>query len=192
MGERLAGSQKVNGSNPFSSTKFIMKTKKSISLIGMAGTGKSTIGNKLAQYLGFNFIDSDLLIEKQYKKSLQEILVERGNKSFKDIEQNNLMSIKFNDLVLATGGSAIFSELAMSYISKESTIIFIESSYKDIISRVPDFSERGFLKKSEQNIKEAFAERGHLYKYYADFTVLNNAEIDQCIDKIVEIIDKKI
>ena len=59
-----------------------MKTKKSISLIGMAGTGKSTIGKKLAQYLGFNFIDSDLLIEKQYKKSLQEILVERGNKSF--------------------------------------------------------------------------------------------------------------
>ena len=169
-----------------------MKTKKSISLIGMAGAGKSTIGNKLAQYLGFNFIDSDSLIEKQYKKPLQEILIERGNKSFKDIEQNNLMSIEFNDLVLATGGSAIFSELAMNYISKESTIIFIESSYTDIMSRVPDFSKRGFLKKSEQNIKEAFAERVHLYKYYADFTVLNNTEIDQCVDKIVEIVDKKI
>ena len=123
---------------------------------------------------------------------LQEILIERGNKSFKDVEQNNLMSIEFNDLVLATGGSAIFSELAMNYISKESTIIFIESSYKDIMSRVPDFSKRGFLKKSEQNIKEAFAERVHLYKYYADFTVLNNTEIDQCVDKIVEIVDKKI
>ena len=64
------------------------------------------------------------------------------------------MSIKFNDLVLATGGSAIFSELAMSYISKESTIIFIESSYKDIISRVPDFSERGFLKNQNKILKK--------------------------------------
>ena len=76
----------------------------------MAGAGMSTLGSRLAKYLGYKFIDSDLLIEADHKKSMQEILNENGIKSFREIEEKNLLSINFNNTVLATGGSAIFSE----------------------------------------------------------------------------------
>ena len=65
----------------------------SISLIGMAGAGKSSIGKKLAKRLNFHFVDSDLIIEKKYGKSLQNILNENGNKKFKEIEEITAMSL---------------------------------------------------------------------------------------------------
>ena len=164
--------------------------KESISLIGMAGAGKSTLGSRLAKYLGYKFIDSDLLIEASHKKSLQEILNENGIKSFREIEEKNLLSINFNNTVLATGGSAIFSELAMEHIRKESILIYIETTYEDIINRVKDFSQRGFIKKSHQTIEEAFLERQSLYKDYADFVITNDSSIDECFDKIVEIVNQ--
>ena len=80
----------------------------SISLIGMAGAGKSSIGNKLAKHLKFNLVDSDLLIEKNYGKSLQDIPSQNGNKKFKEIEEGALLSVEFNQIVLATGDSAVF------------------------------------------------------------------------------------
>ena len=107
--------------------------KKSISLIGMAGAGKSSIGKKLADHLGFSLIDSDLLIETEYRESLQQVLDRFGKEDFLKIEEKVLISIEFNNTVLATGGSAIFSELAMDYIRKSSSIIFIEASYDKII-----------------------------------------------------------
>ena len=88
----------------------------SISLIGMAGAGKSSIGKKLAKHLNFNFVDSDLIIEKKYGESLQNILNENGNKKFKEIEEGALLSVEFKEIVLATGGSAVFCDAAMDYI----------------------------------------------------------------------------
>jgi len=165
--------------------------KESISLIGMAGAGKSSIGKKLAYHLEFNFIDSDLLIETQYQKSLQRVLDKSGKENFLKIEEKILMSIEFNNTILATGGSAIFSELAMNYLSKKSSIIFIEVPYEKIINRVSNFSERGFLKESEQTIKEAFIERESLYKHYADYVFLNDTTIENCIENILELVTPK-
>ena len=79
----------------------------------MAGAGKSSLGKKLAKHLDYDFIDSDLLIEKTKNNSLQKILDEVGIKKFKEIEEAALLSVKFNKTILATGGSAIFSEEAM-------------------------------------------------------------------------------
>ena len=192
LGERYAGSVEVRGSIPLGSTKFKFKMNKSISLIGMAGAGKSTLGKKLAKYLKFNFVDSDLLIEAEQKKSLQEILAENGAQSFKDIEEKSLMSVKFNKTVLATGGSAIFSKSAMHYIGKQSTLIFIQVTYEDIVHRISDFSQRGFIKKPKQSIKEAFLERENIYKDYADFIVQNKSDIDHCFDRILEIVNQRL
>ena len=91
---------------------------------------------------------------------------------------------------MATGGSAIFSEQAMEHIRKESILIYIETTYEDIINRVKDFSQRGFIKKSHQTIEEAFLERQSLYKDYADFVITNDSSIDECFDKIVEIVNQ--
>tara|TARA_B100001564_G_C20463447_1_gene589138 strand:+ start:21 stop:524 length:504 start_codon:yes stop_codon:yes gene_type:complete len=166
--------------------------KKSISLVGMAGAGKSSIGKQLADHLGYSFIDSDLLIENEYQESLQQVLDRSGKENFLKIEENALMSIEFNNTILATGGSAIFSELAMDYIRSRSSIIFIEAPYKKIVERVSNFSERGFLKSSDQTIQEAFVERQFLYKHFADFEVVNDASQEKCLNQILDLIHQKL
>tara|TARA_B100000424_G_scaffold265457_1_gene255106 strand:+ start:276 stop:767 length:492 start_codon:yes stop_codon:yes gene_type:complete len=162
--------------------------KKSISLIGMAGAGKSSLGNKLAKHLDYEFIDSDLLIEKTKNKSLQKILDEVGTKKFKEIEEAALLSVKFNKTILATGGSAIFSEEAMYYIKKNSSVIYIEVSLEEIVDRVSNFSSRGFVKESNQTIQQAFNAREEIYKNFSDHIVSNNRDLESCFKEILGLI----
>ena len=157
----------------------------------MAGAGKSSLGKKLAKHFDFNFIDSDKLIETIANKSLQEILDESGIEEFKKIEEAALLSVKFNQIILATGGSAIFSKDAMSYIKNNSSVIYIEVSFEEILDRISNFSDRGFLKKSNQTIQEAFIERESLYKHYADYVVVNNTSLEKCLSEILYLIHQK-
>ena len=154
----------------------------------MAGAGKSSIGKKLANYLMFDLIDSDYLIEKNQNKSLQEVLVENGIQRFKEIEEAAILSVEFNQTVLATGGSAIFSKKAMNYIAGNSLVIYLEVSFEDIIDRIPDFSNRGFIKEADQTMEYAFNERENIYREFADYIVTNNEGLESCFEKILRII----
>ena len=162
--------------------------KKSISLIGMAGAGKSSIGKKLANYLKFDLIDSDQLIEANHNNPLQEILVENGIQEFKKIEEAAILSVEFNQTVLATGGSVIFSKKAMNYIKSNSLVIYLEVSFEDIMDRIPDFSNRGFVKEADQTIEHAFNERESIYREFADHIVTNNDGVESCFNKILSVI----
>ena len=154
----------------------------------MAGAGKSSIGRKLANYLKFDLIDSDQLIESNQNKSLQGVLVENGIQKFKKIEEAAILSIEFNQTVLATGGSAIFSDKAMNHIKSNSLVIFLEVSFEDIMVRIPDFSNRGFIKEDDQTMKHAFDERESIYREFADHIVPNNEGLESCFNKILRII----
>ena len=154
----------------------------------MAGAGKSSIGVKLARHLKFDFVDSDLIIEKKYGKSLRDILSQNGNKKFKEIEEGALLSVEFNQIVLATGGSAVFCDTAMEHIKENSIVIYLEVPYEDISARISNFSERGLLKRSDQTIQEAYKEREGLYQNCADYIVQNEGEIDSCLNKIFSLI----
>jgi shikimate kinase len=154
----------------------------------MAGAGKSSIGKKLANYLKFELIDSDQLIEANQNKSLQEILVESGIQEFKKIEEAVILSVEFNQTVLATGGSAIFSKKAMNYIKSNSSVIYLEVSFEDIMDRIPDFSNRGFIKGADQTMEDAFNERESIYREFADHIVINNDGIASCFNKILSVI----
>jgi len=154
----------------------------------MAGAGKSSIGKKLANYLKFDLVDSDKLIEANQNKSLQEILVENGIQEFKKIEEAAILSVEFNRTILATGGSAIFAKRAMNHIKSNSSVIYLEVSFEDIMDRVPDFSNRGFIKEADQTMKQAFDERENIYKEFADYIVTNNEGLESCFNKILRII----
>tara|TARA_Y100000588_G_scaffold83352_1_gene87903 strand:+ start:402 stop:875 length:474 start_codon:yes stop_codon:yes gene_type:complete len=154
----------------------------------MAGAGKSSVGVKLAKHLKFDFVDSDLIIEKKYGKSLRDILSQNGNKKFKEIEEGALLSVEFNQIVLATGGSAVFCDTAMEHIKENSIVIYLEVPYEDISARISNFSERGLLKRSDQTIQEAYKEREGLYQNCADYIVQNEGEIDSCLNKIFSLI----
>ena len=154
----------------------------------MAGAGKSSIGRMLANYLKFDLIDSDQLIETHQNKSLQEVLVENGVQKFKKIEEAAILSVEFNQTVLATGGSAIFSKKAMNHIKSNSSVIYLEVSFEDIMDRVPDFSNRGFIKEADQTMEHAFNERENIYREFADYIVTNNEGLESCFNKILRII----
>ena len=154
----------------------------------MAGAGKSSIGVKLADYLKFDFIDSDELIEANQNKSLQEVLAKNGVQEFKKIEEAAILAVEFNQTVLATGGSAIFSKKAMNYIKSNSSVIYLEVSFEDIMDRIPDFSNRGFIKGADQTMEDAFNERESIYREFADYVLPNHEGIESCFNKILSII----
>ena len=157
---------------------------KSITLIGMAGAGKSTIGIKLAKLLEFNFLDGDTMIEEKINQSIQSFLDHHGGKEFTKIEQEILLSIDLNKTVLATGGSADLSDTAMNYLKKESEVIFLDVSYKNISERILNLSERGLVRESNQSLQDTYNQRLNLYKKYADHVVINDGDIDSCLKKL--------
>ena len=154
----------------------------------MAGAGKTAVGEILSSKLSYNFLDSDKLIENLYGNS-QEIIDTQGNERFKDIEEKVLLSIKFDKHVLATGGSAVFSHSSMKYLRECSEIIYLDVQFDTIFKRVGDFKGRGFVKSSDQTVKEAYEERASLYNLYADHIVDNNGPIEDCLSKIPSLID---
>jgi shikimate kinase len=162
--------------------------KNSISLIGMAGAGKSSVGKELARILGFRFIDSDVLIEKQHGKSLQNILDDEGYVKLREIENIVLKNIQFNETILSTGGSAVYSNEAMEHIQQNSKVIFLEVPFGQILERVPSFLDRGFAKAPNQSVENAFVERQELYKKYSDSVVSNTKDLNYCVSKILELL----
>ena len=104
------------------------------------------------------------------------------------IGEEVLLSTKFIDTLRATGGSAVFSPLAMEYLRDNSDVIYLEVSFENISERVLDFKERGFIKESHQSIEEAYMERLALYEKYADYSVTNNSSMKDCIHKILSLL----
>ena len=158
--------------------------KNSITLIGMAGAGKTTVGKILSSNFSFQFIDSDKIIENLYGKT-QKIIDTQGNERFKAIEEEVLLSIAFDKTVLSTGGSAVFSVPAMEYLKESSEIIYLDVPFKIISNRIGNFCGRGFIKNSKQSFREAYDERESLYRKYANHIVKNIDEVDECVEKIM-------
>ena len=158
---------------------------KSITLIGMAGAGKSTIGKQLAKLLDFKFLDGDLIIERRINQSIQNFLDQHGGKEFTKIEEEVLLAINFNKMILATGGSAVLSHTAMKFIRKESEVIFLDVTYENISKRILNLSERGLVKEPNQSLQETYDERLSLYRKYADHVVVNDGDIDSCLKKLI-------
>ena len=162
--------------------------KNSISLIGMAGAGKSTVGRELANILNFRLIDSDVLIEEQQGKSLQKILDDEGYIRLREIENSVLKNLHFKEIILSTGGSAVYSDEAMKHIQQNSKVIFLDVSFSEILERVPSFLDRGFAKAPSQSIEDAFEERQELYNKYSHHIVSNTEDLHSCVSKIVELL----
>ena len=160
----------------------------SISLIGMAGAGKSSIGLELAKQLNFQFIDSDALIEAKFNQTLQSILDDSGYLKLRDIEEETILSIELSNSVLATGGSAVYSAKAMQHLKQNSLVIYLEVPFDQILQRVPSFLDRGFAKQPNQSIEDAFQERQALYVESAHHAILNTDDLSSCITKILSLL----
>ena len=144
---------------------------KNIVLIGMPGVGKSTVGVILAKILGYNFIDSDLLIQEREGRLLKDIIAKEGVDGFIRTEGDTLKSITATRSVIATGGSAVYSSDGMEYLQKNATVVYLKLSFDALSGRLHDIKGRGVVLRDGQTLQDLFNERAPLYEKYADITI---------------------
>jgi len=147
--------------------------KGNIVLIGMPGAGKSTLGVVLAKIMNKSFLDGDLAIQSRHGKTLQAIIDEAGTDAFIEIENEVLRDIAVDDTVIATGGSAVYSDEAMKHLASIGTVVYLEITYDSLVERLGDLQERGVVLKGgiTMSLHDLYEERRPLYERYAEVTV---------------------
>ena len=140
-------------------------------LIGMPGSGKSTVGVLLAKRLGLGFIDTDLLIQENAGRTLQEIVDQDGYKALRRIEEQVLLKLNVQHKVISTGGSAVYSARAMEHLKANGTVVFLDIPLDLVMERIGDHSMRGISRRPDQSLEALFEERFALYFRYADLIV---------------------
>jgi shikimate kinase len=143
----------------------------SIVLIGMPGAGKSTIGVLLARLTCRSFVDTDVLIQTQEGRPLQEIVDRAGHLALRAIEEQVIVGHGCMGCVIATGGSAVYSPVAMAHLKKHGTVVYLDVDLPTLEERVRDLDTRGLTKRPDQSFCDLYDERTPLYRKYADITI---------------------
>jgi len=147
----------------------------------MPGSGKSTVGVILAKKTSRDFVDTDLLIQTSQERTLQDIVDNDGCTALREIEERILIDLSVQNYVIATGGSAVYSDEAMAHLKSEGLVVFLDVDLATLESRISDFSTRGLAKRPQQTLPELFDERFGLYTRHADITItcgkLNQEEV---------------
>ena len=160
-----------------------------IILIGMPGAGKSTLGIVLAKIMNKSFIDADLAIQNQCDKTLQKIIDSLGPDGFIEVENQILSEITAENSVIATGGSAVYSDAAMKHLASIGTVVYLKIAYETLVERLSDFSERGVVMKGGlgMSLRDLYDERLPLYEQYAEITVdVNDLSITAAARKVAD------
>ena len=164
-----------------------------IILIGMPGAGKSTVGVVLAKAIGYDFIDSDLLIQSETGKRLFEIINEKGIDGFLDVENEVNAHIETDHTVIATGGSVIYGEKAMEHLKSIGKVVYLKVSYESLEKRLGNLLQRGVAIRSGNTLLDLYNERVPLYEKYADLTIdEQNCNIREVVEVIQEQLKEQI
>lgn len=157
-------------------------------LIGMPGSGKSTLGVLLAKYLGFHFLDVDLIIQDQEGRLLREIIAEEGTDGFVRIEESVGQSIQVDNTVISTGGSAVLGQKAMEHYCSIGKIIYLKLDYQTLTRRLSHgLRKRGVVMREGQTLRDIYEERCPLYEKYADLTISETGgSMDDTLQHVLE------
>ena len=148
-----------------------MKIKENLALIGMPAVGKSTVGVLLAKKMGFAFQDTDILIQTKERMTLAQIIEAEGLESFLDIEAGHLLSLACSHQVIATGGSVIYREKAMTHLSDIATIVYLAVDLPTLMTRLSDLVARGVAIDPGRGVDDLYKERTPLYDKFCDIRI---------------------
>ena len=170
-----------------------MKKYKNIYLIGLMGSGKTTLGKILSKKLDKQFYDSDQVIEEKLGVNVPMIFEYEGEAGFREREKDILKElVSKQNIVLATGGGIILSESNRDLLAKNGIVIYLKSNQKDLVLRMKNDKTRPLLNNGnvELIIKKLCQEREPLYEEIADFKVVTkNKRINEVVNEIVRIIN---
>lgn len=168
------------------------KTSRNITFIGMAGSGKSCIGEVLAKKIGYIFIDTDDEIRRYFnEQSLEKVLKEAGSVKFKEVEDRVIQKLRsVCRTVIAPGGSVVYSKKSINLLSDISTIIYLEVS-PEIIKRRIDVTTRGIIGFERKGLEALMEERAKLYEENADVTIDGSGSIHKVLDLVCEALLKR-
>ena len=165
--------------------------KSNIVLIGMPGVGKSTLGVILAKTLGYEFLDTDLVIQHAENRLLKEIIAEEGPEGFIAKEAQIVSGICVRHTVIATGGSIVYGEMAMRHLAEDGIIVYLKQDLPVIQKRLHNINNRGVVLKEGQTFEELYYERCDLYEKYADITIdQKDMDVETCLEQVIEALKK--
>ena len=160
---------------------------KNIVLVGMPGAGKSTVGVVLAKVTGYEFVDSDLVIQKREGKLLKDIIKEDGLDGFIKIENDVNKNLNVSHSVIATGGSVVYGTDTMEHFHESATIVYIKLSLNTLKKRLGDIKKRGVVLREGQTLDDLYEERCPLYEKYAHVKVdAEEYDVEQLMNVIKE------
>ncbi len=147
-----------------------------ITLIGMAASGKTTIGRELAALTGWAHLDTDHVIEALYGVKLQSLTDTFGKEGFLDIECRVVQGINVQRTILSTGGSVVYRQPAMDSLSALGPVIHIDVPLTIILARIARKPDRGLAIAPGQTIEDLYHERRALYEKAATVTFTGSEE----------------
>ena len=159
-------------------------------LIGMPASGKSTVGVILAKVIGYDFIDTDILIQRSEKKRLSQIIEDVGVDGFLQVENRVNASVEADHCVIATGGSAVYGEEAMRHFRKIGHIIYLKVDYETIRKRLRSIKQRGVALRDGQSLRDLYEERTALYEKYADTVIEEKGDAEDVVVQILRLFGK--
>lgn len=165
--------------------------KTNLILIGMPASGKSTVGVILAKVIGYDFIDTDILIQKREKKRLAQIIEDDGVEGFLEIENRVNASVEADHCIIATGGSAVYGEEAMRHFKKIGHIMYLKVDYETIAKRLGNIRQRGVALREGQTLRDLYEERSVLYEKYADTVIEEQGDAEDVVVRILNLISGK-
>ncbi len=166
--------------------------RNNITLIGMPASGKSTVGVLLAKRLGYSFVDVDIVIQEQEGKLLKEIIAERGDDGFLEVENRINRELHVCKSVIAPGGSVIYGKEAMEHLKEISIVVYLKLSYESVKERLGNLVDRGVVLKDGMTLYDLYQERVPYYESYADITIDETGlEAGNIVDQLRAIMEEK-
>ena len=155
-------------------------------LIGMPGAGKSTLGVLLAKAIGYDFLDTDLVIQRKAGMRLGSYLASRGYQALRQLEAEVICALDHAGTVIATGGSAVYSQAAMQHLRANGRVVYLQCALDVLDQRIASMDERGIAAPSGQTLADVQAERIPLYEQFAEITVeVGSENMDSTLGKII-------
>ncbi len=121
--------------------------------------------------LGYQFLDSDIVIQEMEGALLQDIIDHKGLAYFEELEEKAVVSIEVKRTVIATGGSVIYSEKAMAHLKALGRIVYLNVPYEEIERRLNNIETRGIAIGANESLRDLYNKRAVLYEKFAEHTI---------------------